>query len=437
MADIEEEASLASAGCGPALQGSYVADGEFAAAGDAHLYESRMFLFTLVAVTSLGPLSTSSFIPALPMIQGDFEISGSVSQLTISVAMLCMAAASMFYGDLADRYGRRPVLLGGVMLAFVGSLVCALAPGIVGVIAGRAIQAVGATAGFVLARVIVTDVYGEKRAGSVLGYVTAAMTLAPMLGPLLGGYLAQYVHWRAIFVAIAGVSAALGFTLYRLLPETRPSMVERDGALIPWRRFGALLKRPDYRGMVVYGAAMQGAFMAFIAAAPFIVTHVYSLPVSAYGWYFIVVPAGYFLGSMIAGRFAERLGNERLVLLGVIGAVLSASVALLIALISDFGPWGFFLPTALLAVAQGAALPGSQVLMLQAANPHRGSGSGLFSSLQLMSSACVVQCVALVIGHGAAGVTSLMLICVVIAWLSLLPGRRATPEMHRSSVVTK
>jgi len=148
------------------------------AAARRALSRSPVFLVTLVLITSLGPFAMSAFVPALPMIQAEFAVGGAIAQLTLSISLIAMACASLVYGALADRHGRRPVLLVGIAVGVLGSVLCAAGPTIGTVILGRALQATGASTGFVLARVIVQDVYGASRSARVLAYVTAAMTLA-------------------------------------------------------------------------------------------------------------------------------------------------------------------------------------------------------------------------------------------------------------------
>ena len=133
QADDNACARLRVAGGGPCCPGSHLADlpcADRQSPACQQLARSRLFLLTLVLVTSLGPLAMSSFVPAIPAIQQDFGVAGSIAQLTLSVSILTMALASLAYGGLADRFGRRPVLLAGIALGCVGSVLCAAGPNI-------------------------------------------------------------------------------------------------------------------------------------------------------------------------------------------------------------------------------------------------------------------------------------------------------------------
>lgn len=423
---------LSTAGCGPACQSSLLADCPFcgrSAAGRA-ARDSRLFPPMLVLVTALGPLSMSSFIPAIPAIQSDFAVSEAVAQLTLSVSIWTMAVFSLLYGVLADRYGRRPVLLAGVGLAIAGSALSAVAPHIALVIVGRALQAAGATSGFVLARVIVRDVYGDARAASVLGYVTAAMTLAPLVGPIAGGVLIESSGWRSVFVAVGLAALALLALLALRLPETRPADAPHAPSSLHPATFLALLRDPSYRRYVVFGAMAQGTFMAFLAGAPYVVTVHFDLPATAYGIYFMGIPIGFSLGSLVAGRYGERIGHERLLSVGAAGAVAACLAALWASTTAGFTPWGLFLPAAAIAVANGLALPGAQIGMLAAAGDRQGAASGLFGFTQLFSSGVLAQAVGLLLVFGPAAVTTVMTASAAVGFLTVIAGprRRLAPE---------
>ncbi|MEM8489865.1 MAG: multidrug effflux MFS transporter [Pseudomonadota bacterium] len=380
------------------------------------LAQSRLFLLTLVMVTSLGPLAMSSFVPAIPAIAADFKVTASVAQLTLSVSILTMAVASLAYGSLADRFGRRPVLLVGITLGLMGSLLCAFGPGIEVVIVGRALQAAGASTGFVLARVIVRDVYGDEKSTSVLAYITAAMTLAPMIGPIVGGVLIDGVGWRAIFVLVALVAALLLATVAIRLPETRPRTLAQDRTPLG-AGYLRVLRNANYLKFLLFGTMSQAAFFGFVAGAPYIMSEILGYPATVYGLYFVLVPFGYFLGSLIAGRYADRVSNERLTSLGAAAGLLACLLGFLWTTGIELAPLSLFVPASVLGIASGIALPGAQAGMLAAAGSNSGAGSGLFSFVQLTISALAAQLVGLLQHLGASGLFAIMLGASTLALL--------------------
>jgi MFS transporter, DHA1 family, multidrug resistance protein len=399
------------------------------------VHTSITLIVSLVLATALGPLAMSSFIPAIPSIQAGFGAPTTTAQLTLTVSILVMAVCSLFYGALADRHGRRPVLLGGVALAIVGSIVCATAPSVYVVIAGRGVQAAGATAGLVLSRVIVRDVYGDARAASVLAYVTAAMALAPLVGPIAGGYLIDYFDWRSVFVAVGVLAAMLWLLLWLQLPETIPRTGQKAGrSLMPAAQYGALLRRFTYLRYVVYGAMMQGTFMAFIAGAPHVAMNHFELSASAYGWHFMFAPIGYFVGSMIAGRFGNRWERERLLKVGGVLTLLICGFGFWLAFQAAFTAWGFFLPMAFLSAVIGVVFPSAQVALLSSAGEQSGVASGFFSFIQLAIGAGLAQLVGTLLDHGPAAVSGVMTAVAAAALAAVLvrPKRAAAAKTDAS-----
>ncbi len=382
-------------------------------------------------VTALGPLAMSSFVPAIPAIQQTFGVAGSVAQLTLSVSIVAMALSSLAYGSLADRFGRRPVLLCGIAVGVAGSLVCALGPSIEWVISGRAMQAMGASTGFVLARVVVRDVYGDDRAAGVLAYITAAMTLAPMIGPLAGGYLIDTAGWRVIFAAVAVVAAGLWVVVALRLPETRPESALANSGPVG-QGYRRVLANPSYLKFLAYGTLSQAAFFGFIAGAPYLMSEILGYPATVYGLYFLMVPVGYFIGSLIAGRYSESLSNETLTLIGAVAGLTACVLGWVWVAGATLHPLALFLPAAGLAVASGIALPGAQAGMLAAAGDNAGAGSGLFSFIQLMVSAVAAQLVGALQSAGPVGVFAVMVVTSALGLIGYgVAGRRNPAEPSR------
>ena len=157
---------------------------------------SAVFMIVLVGIAALAPMSMQIYLPAVPAIQMDFAIAPSLAQLPLSLSMVAIAISTLFYGPLSDRHGRRPLLFIGLALLVIGSLICAAAPNIWVLIAGRIAQAAGAGAGLVLTRAIIRDVFSADRVASVFAYLTIAVVVAPMLSPSIGGVLADLFGWR-------------------------------------------------------------------------------------------------------------------------------------------------------------------------------------------------------------------------------------------------
>ena len=156
----------------------------------------------LTALVALGPISTDLYLPSLPAIGAAFGVDAGEVQLTLSVFLAGFACSQLVYGPLADRFGRRPVMLAGLALYSAATVICMVATSIDVLILARFLQAIGACVGPVLGRAVVRDVYGREGAAQVLSYMGMAMALAPAFGPIIGGYLDR--SWSSCRRPIAG-----------------------------------------------------------------------------------------------------------------------------------------------------------------------------------------------------------------------------------------
>ncbi len=152
----------------------------------------------LACISLISPLAVHLFLPVIPAVKISLGLSDSVAQLTFSVALFSMAFATLFYGSLSDRFGRRPVLLSGLCLFLAGSAISAVANSVVALVLGRLVQALGAGCGITLVRAIAQDVYGASRLVKAIAYLTMAYTLGPMVAPLIGGVLVDALGWRSV-----------------------------------------------------------------------------------------------------------------------------------------------------------------------------------------------------------------------------------------------
>jgi DHA1 family bicyclomycin/chloramphenicol resistance-like MFS transporter len=286
----------------------------------------------LTTLVAFGPISTDLYLPSLPSLRAVFDTDVARVQLTLSVFLAAFAVGQLIYGPLSDRFGRRPVLLGGVTVYFLAGLACASAPSIEALIAGRFVQAVGACSGVVLARAVVRDVYGRERAAKVFAYMGAAMALAPLVGPVIGGYLQIWFGWRASFLCLAAFGAASLAAVWLMLAETNPRPDPQ--ALSPRRMVGnfrRMLGDRAYVGYVLSAAFSYSGLFAFISGSAFVLMDLLGLSPDRYGLCFATVVAGYICGSTGAGRLTLGLGTDRLIAVGVavnaIGGGLMAALA--------------------------------------------------------------------------------------------------------------
>ena len=397
------------------------------------LAKSRWFLVVLVGATALGPLAIQIFLPSLPAIQADLQVPGSLAQLVFSLSAAAIAVSMLVYGPVSDRFGRRPTLVAGLLLYLVGSLVSALAPSIAVLILGRTIQAVGGAAPLTLTRTIIRDLYGRERSASMIAYVTMAMVIAPMLAPAIGGYLNDWIGWRANFAFCGIVGILVTALVITGLPETHHQRAGIPGLGSMVATFVQLLRRPAFRGFALQSAFCLASFFSFAAAAPYVVIVVMERSSSAYGLYFIVISLAFMLGNFVAGRISERVGVERMVVIGSSLAVLATLACLFAITLFGWVPWALFGPCILLAVGNGFSVPNAMAGAISVDPRVAGAASGLAGFLQMLIAAVFAQLSGMWQNGTPFPMVGFMIAASAFALLSFLAAFRGTGIWSRSA----
>ncbi|MBI5164810.1 MAG: multidrug effflux MFS transporter [Magnetospirillum sp.] len=281
----------------------------------------------LTALVAFGPISTDLYLASLPDMARAFATDPGTVQLTLSAFLIGIGVGMPVYGPLSDRFGRRRVIIGGVLIYLVASVFCMLAPSIEALIVGRFLQALGAGVGPVVGRAVVRDVYPRDQAAKVLSYMASAMALAPFGAPIVGGWFHALFGWRSNFALLVAFGLGLLVGVWRLLDETNR---QRDPlALHPARmaaNYTALLREPTVRACVLTVALGFGGMFAFISASSFLLIDVLALAPAHFGFGFAVVILGYILGGLLAGKLTARVGLERMVRLGTVGLFAAGAV---------------------------------------------------------------------------------------------------------------
>jgi DHA1 family bicyclomycin/chloramphenicol resistance-like MFS transporter len=305
----------------------------------------RLLLLALGALTAMAPMATDMYLPGMPAIAADLGGSASQAQLTLSAFFFGFGFGQLFYGPVADRFGRRIPLLAGLGLFTTATLGCALAEDLGTLIVLRFLEAVGGAAGPVLARAAVRDLYGGDRAARVLSTMVLIMGAAPLFAPVIGGQLLLIAGWRAIFWALCafGVAclAAVVFVVGETLPVERRLTISAFGMI---RSYGMLLTNRRYLGFALGGASVYGGLFAYLTGSPFAFIVLHGVPAEQFGLLFAINVVGLMLGASINRRLVMRLGAHRLLSYALVAAAVSGCALLAVALIDRGGLVALFVP---------------------------------------------------------------------------------------------
>jgi len=359
-------------------------------------------IFTLILLAGLSALGMNLHLPSLAGMSEYYAVDYRVMQLSVALYLAGNAVVQIFVGPISDQMGRRPVILGSIVLFLLATLGCIYAPTAEMFLLFRVAQtAVAAT--MVLSRAAVRDMFDTNQAASMIGYVTMGMAIVPMIGPAIGGFLDQWMGWKANFWMLFLVGAATLAITFTDFGET----AHKSGKTLmaQFREYPELLRSPRFWGYSLSSGLASGAFFAYLGGAPFVGTEVYGLSTAELGVYFSTPAVGYFAGNFISGRFSTRIGVNRMVLWGCIingGGVLAS---LLIAMAGADSVFTFFGLMCFVGLGNGMAIPNATAGAISV-RPHlAGTASGLSG--------------AIMIGAGAA--------LSALAGMLLVPGSTAVP----------
>ena len=347
-------------------------------------HDSPPHLSTLILLSSMTALAMNIFLPSLPSMAAHFDAPYRMVQLSVAVFLATNGILQLFVGPLADKFGRRPVILWGLGLFCLATLGCIYAPNVGVFLLFRSFQATAAVA-MVLSRAVVRDMHAADRAASVLGYVVMGMSVVPMVAPAIGGILDQHFGWQSTFWVLFGFGALVFAVVWFDLGETgtRSSL----SLLGQFREYPELFRSPRFWGYCMATALSSGAFFAFLGGAPFVASEVYGMTPAQFG-YFTGAPAiGYFLGNWMTGMLASRAGINRMVFVGAIVTTVGLGASLLLTLQGYGGPYVFFGFMTLVGLGNGLTIPSGTSGMLSV-RPHlAATAAGLGGSMQILGGA--------------------------------------------------
>ena len=351
---------------------------------------SRGLTALLAAASALGPVSSLMLMPALPAIRADFGGTIAATQSVISVFLIVFAIGIPLAGPLSDRYGRRPLLVGGIFIFLIGSLLGALAPTLQVLVFARALQAIGCAATATIARAVLGDLYPDWRLARALARLTLVMMSGTAVSPWLGGLITESLGWHAPLALMVVLAAIIGGAAFVALPETRaPSGRSSFPELGEASR--VVLRNRIFLGCVIDAGVIYAVYLGFISLAPHIMSEMLGEPATSFGLYLLLLSAGYFLGNMVVTRLKGHADLDRVARFGIWLQAGSVALALAFVLTGFTHPLFWFGPMLPLAFAQGLALPHITATAVRLAPGYAGVTAGLIGFSQQSIAAAAVQ----------------------------------------------
>ncbi|MFC5705928.1 multidrug effflux MFS transporter [Aeromonas eucrenophila] len=283
-------------------------------------------ILLLVLLVLFSPLAIDIYLPAIPQMAEQLGAEVTLMQGTITWFLFSMGLGQLLVGPLADRYGRKPIALGGVLLYGLSALAAGFAASLGELMLARVLQGFGACATSVAAFSVVRDSYGPKKSGQMISYLNGAICFIPALAPLLGGWLTAKAGWSANFWFMAGYAVIVGSWLLWRMPETRPEETNSHGQLISWSRYSPVLRSPSFLFNASLCMLAMAVILAYVTAAPVQLMVKLGLDMNGFSYWFTANAALNILACFLAPRFIARVGPRRTLRIGLLVLLVSAVV---------------------------------------------------------------------------------------------------------------
>jgi len=382
--------------------------------------QRRKILGVLLGASMVSVASTDFYVPSLPDLPAWFGTSESVVKLTISLNILAFGLAQFVYGPLADRFGRRPVLLWAMCLFALASLACAHAQTVEALLVARIVQGVLAAAEAVVVLAVIRDIFDPEERVKALALFGMVIAVAPALAPIAGGYLHVWFGWQSTFLAMSVLAATVAMLIFRFLPES--GVLDRR-ALQPRRivaGYGVLLRSRVFMAYAIMSGLCMGVVFAFVTAAPFLLVDVFGVQIERYAYFQAAQVLAFFLGSWAASRLVSVVGEQRLLQGSLVCAAVGAASSVGLAFSAWLGPLTLTLVVAMIFFAAGPIYAVAPARAMSVFDHGGGMAAAVLAAMEMLM-ASLGSVLVVVLGRGSAlPLAATLVTLVTLQWLLYL-----------------
>ena len=334
---------------------------------------SKLFLVLLLGVLSaFGPFVVDLYLPSLPQLASFFETSASMTQLTLTTAMIGLAVGQLLLGPLSDKFGRKIPLIISLVIYIISTILIVYAPNIEAMIVLRVIQGLSSAGSVVISRAVATDLYRGREMTRFFGLLMTINGIAPIISPILGSLLLEYISWKGVFVFLALIGVVVLFFCFRLKESLSVENRLQGSIFATFSTFGVIIKNRLFMSYVGIESFLLGAMFAYIAASPFILQSFYGLSAFIFSLCFGANGAALVIGANVGGK----LENRKALAIGVFAFVVAALYTIAVLIIQPYWLFveiGFFV----MLLLMGITFPAISSLAMESERQYAGSASAL------------------------------------------------------------
>ena len=379
----------------------------------------------LACLGMLGPFSIDTYLPAFSGIAQAIGATPGRMQQTLSAYLFGFAVMNLFHGALSDSFGRRPVVLWGLVVFTLASAGCAMSQHIGALVFFRALQGMSAGAGIVISRAVIRDMFPPSDAQRVMSQVTIYFGIAPAIAPMVGGFLFVHATWNAIFWFLTAVGVVLFVANWRLLPETlHATHRQAFNARNLLKGYAALGGSARFMVLALAsGIPFNGMFL-YVLSAPVFLGEILHLAPGDFFWFFTLLIGGIMGGAYFSGRLAGRIKPRHQIRHGFLIMVVVSIANLVLNLLFEPNVWWALIPLALYSFGWALMVPVVTLLVLDLVPERRGMASSFQAFVGSTANGLVAGAIAPLVMHSAVALaaTSLLMMSVgLFAWIWVKP----------------
>ena len=334
---------------------------------------SKLFLVLLLGVLSaFGPFVVDLYLPSLPQLASFFETNASMTQLTLTTAMIGLALGQLLLGPLSDKFGRKIPLIISLVIYIISTVLIVFPPNIETMIVLRVIQGLSSAGSVVISRAVATDLYRGREMTRFFGLLMTINGLAPIISPILGSLLLEYISWKGVFVFLALIGVIVLLFCFRLKESLNVENRLQGSIFSTFLTFDVIIKNRLFMSYVGIQSFLLGSMFAYIAASPFILQSFYGLSAFIFSLCFGANGAALVIGANIGGK----LPNRKALAIGVFAFVVAALYTIAVLIIQPnwlFVEIGFFA----MLLLMGITFPAISSLAMESERQYAGSASAL------------------------------------------------------------